>query len=124
MANLRGFISSGEFLSKSPTTIEAFPLANKSLHDSIPEVVEIDTTPTLVTSMRLSTDHLFQGLPLFDRVSFPFEYLCEICDLDLHLLFCLLKTAMEEQVQKYDLLYSDIGKIVNTILDLSPSQAA
>ncbi len=60
---------------KSPATIEAFPLANKPLYDGIPEVIKIDTTATLIASMRLSTYQLFEGPSLLNRRLFAFKYL-------------------------------------------------
>jgi len=43
-------VSPTRFLSESPAAIEAFPLTYKPLDDSIPEVVKIDKTTTLVAA--------------------------------------------------------------------------
>lgn len=75
MANAENLLrSSKEFLLESPTTIEAFPLTNKPLNDTVPEVVKIDTPTTLVASTGLSTHQFLDGLPPFNRLSFPFKY--------------------------------------------------
>lgn len=79
--------SSWGFLSESPATIEAFPLADKPLSYTIPGAVKIDKTATFVASIRPSTQQVLHGLPLFNRFSFPLKDLGKIDDLDLHLSF-------------------------------------
>ncbi len=62
-------------MSKSPTTIEAFPLANKPLHNGIPVIVQIDATAAFITPIRPTIQQLLQGLLLLNRLPFPFENL-------------------------------------------------
>jgi hypothetical protein len=69
------FRSSLESPSESPPTVQAFPLANKPLYDAIPELVKIDKTAAFVASSRLLTQQVLNRLPLFNRFSFPLEYL-------------------------------------------------